>query len=258
MLIVISPAKTLDFQSQTNTESASQPKQLQDAEYLVSKLKHFSPKKLEKLFNVNSEIAQENFNRFQEWHLPFHLGNSRQAVLAFKGEVYRGLRAETFTDPDFEFAQKHLRILSGLYGYLRPLDLIQPYRLEMGTKWAVTPTKKDLYAYWGSKITDMINESATDGPLINLASNEYFKAIKTKELKREVITCHFKDFKDGEYKSLMTYAKHARGLMARYIIRNQISDPEMLKGFNVQGYSYNEKLSTPNELTFTRDQIPTI
>ncbi|MBI1268629.1 MAG: peroxide stress protein YaaA [Cryomorphaceae bacterium] len=258
MLIVISPAKTLDFQSEPNTESASQPKLLDDAAYLVSKLQKFSSKKLEKLFHVNSSIADENYQRFQEWHLPFHLGNSRQAVLAFKGEVYRALRADNFTDPDFEFAQKHLRILSGLYGYLKPLDLIQPYRLEMGTSWAVTPTKRNLYSFWGSKVTDMINESATDGPLINLASSEYFKVIKTKELKRDIITCHFKELKDGEYKVLMTYAKHARGLMARYIIRNQISDPELLKGFNVQGYTFNEKLSTPSELTFTRDQIPTI
>lgn len=256
MLIVISPAKTLDFESELVTESASQPQFLDQAEYLVGKLKKFSAKKLEELFKVSPELAELNQQRFLEWSRPFHAGNSRQAVLAFKGEVYRGLNAENFNDPDFEFAEKHLYILSGLYGLLRPLDLIQPYRLEMGTPWAITPKTKNLYAYWSDTVTKTINEASVDGPLINLASNEYFKAIDLKQLQREVITMQFKDFKNGEYKALMTYAKHARGLMARYIIRNQITSVEDLKGFDKQGYTYNPQLSSEKDLVFTRDQAP--
>lgn len=256
MLIVISPAKTLDFESELVTESASQPLFLDQSEYLVEKLKKFSSKKLQELFKVSPELADLNRQRFLEWSRPFHAGNSRQAVLAFKGEVYRGLNAENFTEPDFEFAEKHLYILSGLYGILRPLDLIQPYRLEMGTSWAITPKTKNLYAYWSDLVTKTINEAPVEGPLINLASNEYFKAIDTKKLEREVITMQFKDFKNGEYKALMTYAKNARGLMARYIIRNQITAVEDLKGFDRQGYTYNTQLSSEKDLVFTRDQAP--
>ncbi|MDG1780573.1 MAG: peroxide stress protein YaaA [Flavobacteriales bacterium] len=257
MLILLSPAKTLDPKNQGITESASQPLFLEEADYLVNKLKKFSAKKLEKMYKVSPDIAAENHERFQMWSAPFHLGNSRQAVLTFKGEVYRGLQAEHFLEQDFEFAQKHLRILSGLYGVLRPLDLMQAYRLEMGTSWAVSPTKKNLYKFWGNKLTDKLNNSETQGPIINLASNEYFKAVNTKELNREIITCHFKDNKNGEYKALMTYAKHARGLMARFIIKNKLTNPEDLKAFDLQGYSFNPRLSETNELVFTRDQVPT-
>jgi cytoplasmic iron level regulating protein YaaA (DUF328/UPF0246 family) len=257
MLIVLSPAKTLDFESELVTESASQPLFLDKSEYLVNKLKKFSGKKLQTLFNVNPDIAEENRQRFSSWHRPFHLGNARQAVLAFKGEVYRGLNAANFNDPDFEFAEKHLFILSGLYGILRPLDLIQPYRLEMGTSWEITPKTKNLYGYWSESVTSVLNKTDHDGPLLNLASNEYFKVIDQKQLNREIITCHFKDLRNGEYKPLMTYAKHARGLMTRFVIRNKITDPELLKGFDKQGYLFNSKLSTEKDLVFTRDQAPT-
>lgn len=257
MLIVISPAKTLDFESVPTTESASQPLFLDEAEYLVKKLKRFSAKKLQDFFKVNAEIAAQNKQRFMEWERPFHAGNARQAVLAFQGEVYRGLNASTLTDPDFEFAEKHLFILSGLYGILRPLDLMQPYRLEMGTKWEIDKENNNLYSFWREKVTAVLNESDIDGPLINLASNEYFKAVDTKALDREVITCHFKDLKGDEYKPLMTYAKHARGKMARFIIRNQLTDVEELQAFDGMGYQYNSRLSTEKELVFTRDQVPT-
>lgn len=256
MLIVISPAKTLDFESETISESASQPLFLDEAEFLVNKLKRFSVKKLEAMYSANNDIATTNKHRFNEWERPFHAGNSRQAVLAFKGEVYRGLNAETLNDPDFEFAEKHLFILSGLYGILRPLDLIQPYRLEMGTRWEISKDFKNLYAYWGDKIAEVLNDSIEEGPIINLASNEYFKAVNTKALKRDVIQCHFKDLKNGEYKALMTYAKHARGLMARWIIREQITDPKNLIAFDGMGYTYNSNLSTDKDLVFTRDQAP--
>lgn len=257
MLILLSPAKTLNFDSPHVTESASQPFFLEDASYLVGKLKKLSAKQLEKLFNVSSDIAEQNFVRYQEWNTPFHNGNAWQAVLAFKGEVYRGLQADLFLEQDFEFAQKHLRILSGLYGVLRPLDLIQPYRLEMGTSWAITSTKKNLYRYWEDRLAETLNTSETEGPIVNLASNEYFKAVNTKALKREVFTCHFKDLKDDEYKTIMTYAKHARGLMARFIIKNKLTSVEDLKAFDLQGYSFNPRLSEGNELVFTRDQVPT-
>lgn len=256
MLIVLSPAKTLDFESELVTESASQPLFLDDAAYLVSKLRKFSGKKLEAMYKVSPEIAELNRERFATWSTPFHLGNARQAVLAFTGEAYRGLNASNFTDPDFEFAEKHLYILSGLYGLLRPLDLIQPYRLEMGTSWSITPSKKNLYAYWKDKVTAVLNESDVDGPLVNLASNEYFKAIDTAALNREIITCHFKDLKGDDYKTVMTYAKNARGLMARFIIRNKITQVEDLKAFDKNGYRFNPQLSTEKDLVFTRDQAP--
>lgn len=256
MIILLSPAKTLDFESELVNESASQPLFLDQAEYLVNKLKKFSGKKLEDLFDVNSEIAELNRQRFAQWHRPFHAGNARQAVLAFTGEVYRGLNPTNFNDPDFEFAEKHLYILSGLYGILRPLDLIQPYRLEMGTSWAITPKTKNLYEYWSETVTQVINKSRTEGPVMNLASNEYFKVVDQKSIDREVYTCNFKDLKNGEYKALMTYVKHARGLMARYIIRNKITDIEALKAFDKLGYTYNAKLSSEKDLVFTRDQAP--
>lgn len=256
MLIVISPAKTLDFESELITESASQPLFLDQAEFLVNKLKKFSGKKLEELYKVSPDIAEENRQRFAQWHRPFHAGNARQAVLAFKGEVYKGLNPTNFNDPDFEFAEKHLFILSGMYGILRPLDLIQPYRLEMGTSWAVSTKFKNLYEYWSETVTGVLNNSDIEGPLINLASNEYFKAIDGKSLNRDVITCHFRDLRNGEYKPLMTYAKNARGLMTRFIIRNKLTDIEHLKAFDKQGYTYNYQLSTEKDLVFTRDQAP--
>lgn len=257
MLIVISPAKTLDFESTPVTESASQPLFLDEAEYLVKKLRRFSSRRLQEMFSVSQDIADLNKERFNHWERPFHAGNARQAVLAFQGEVYRGLNAHTLTDPDFEYAEKHLFILSGLYGILRPLDLMQPYRLEMGTKWEIDKKTPNLYSYWREKVTEVLNNASEEGPVINLASNEYFKAIDPNELTRDVITCHFKDLKNGEYKPLMTYAKHARGKMARFIIRNQLSSVEELQAFEGMSYVYNPRLSNEKELVFTRDQVPT-
>lgn len=257
MLIVISPAKTLDFESTPVTESASQPLFLEEAEYLVKKLRRFSASQLQELFSVSEEIADLNKQRFHDWERPFHAGNARQAVLAFQGEVYRGLNAHTLTDPDFEYAEKHLFILSGLYGILRPMDLMQPYRLEMGTKWEINKNTPNLHTFWRDKVTSVLNEADVDGPLINLASIEYTKAIDGARLNREVVNCHFKDLKNGEYKTLMTYAKQARGKMARFIIRNQLSTAEELKAFSGLDYSYNTQLSNEKELVFTRDQVPT-
>jgi len=206
--------------------------------------------------NVSTKIADLNFDRYKSWRKKFTESNAKQAILAFKGDVYTGLDAESFKAKDFKFAQAHLRVLSGLYGLLRPLDLMQPYRLEMGTKLKKDAGKK-LYEIWGSDITEGLNaqlKKIKSDILINLASNEYFKSVKTKELKAEIITPAFKEFKNGEYKMIGIYAKKARGLLSRYIIENKLSDPEDLKLFNEEGYRFNKKLSKGNNWVVTRKQ----
>jgi len=256
MIVLLSPAKTLDFESEAVTSSASQPEFLEEASLLIAKLKKLSSKQIQNLMSVNSEIAELNVQRFQTWETPFHNGNAKQAMLSFTGEVYRGLNANTFNEPEFEFAQAHIRILSGLYGVLKPLDLIQPYRLEMGTSLKYSAKVSNLYQFWGDKIREYFeSESHENQDIINLSSNEYFKVIRPKEINNRIIHCHFKDFKNGEYKMLMTYAKNARGAMARYIVKNQIESIEGLKGFDLNGYSFNANLSDENNFTFTRDQI---
>lgn len=256
MIVLLSPAKTLDFESEAVTSSASQPEFLEEASQLIAKLKKLSSKQIQSLMSVNPDIAELNVQRFQTWETPFHNGNAKQAMLSFTGEVYRGLNANTFNEPDFEFAQAHIRILSGLYGVLKPLDLIQPYRLEMGTSLKYSAKVSNLYQFWGDKIKEYFeSENIENQAIINLSSNEYFKSIRPKEIKNRIIHCHFKDFKDGEYKMLMTYAKNARGAMARYIVKNQIESIEGLKGFDLNGYSFNANLSDETNFTFTRDQI---
>jgi cytoplasmic iron level regulating protein YaaA (DUF328/UPF0246 family) len=252
MIILLSPAKTLDCGDAHATEAASQPAFLADAERLVQKLKKLTPKKLQSLMSINPELAQLNADRFQAFETPFHPGNANPAVACFQGEVYRGLDAKTLTTPDLEYAQRHLRILSGLYGILRPLDLMQPYRLEMGTKWGPTPTKNTLYKFWGTKISDAIAQEA-DGCIINLASKEYGKAAMLSETGCRVIEVHFKDWHNGELKALMTYAKHARGAMARHLIRNRAAGPDAMFTFDGMGYRFSESHSTENEWTFTRN-----
>ena len=205
---------------------------------------------------VSAKIADLNFDRYETWSTPFTQDNAKQAMLAFKGDVYTGLDAETFSAADFKFAQQHLRMLSGLYGLLRPLDLMQPYRLEMGTKLD-TDAGKNLYEFWGSTITDGINKQLKkikSDYLVNLASNEYFKSVKPKEVNGEIITPDFKEFKNGDYKMIGIYAKKARGMLSRYIIQNQLTDPEDIKSFDEDGYRYNKKLSRGNNFIFTRKQ----
>lgn len=254
MLLLISPAKTLDFDSPACTEMFSQPELLEYAEPLVDKLKKMSPKKLEDLMSISNKLAIMNADRYQNWQPPFTPDNAKQAVLAFKGDVYQGLEAEDFTQADFDFAMKHLRILSGLYGLLKPLDLIQPYRLEMGTKLPVN-RKKNLYEYWGNTITNHINDAVDHlghKHILNLASQEYYKAVKPKELKVPVIHVDFKEEKNGQYKLISFYAKKARGLMSKFIIKNQISDIAQIKSFNYEGYGFNDILSTEDHWVFTR------
>jgi len=256
MLVVISPAKTLDFESSPRTQMSSMPLFLDDSELLVNALKEYSPADLASLMHLSDKLAVLNSTRYENWSRPFSLKNAKQAVLAFKGDVYTGLDAENLSEPEDSFAQAHLRILSGLYGVIKPFDLIQPYRLEMGTKLG-TQRGKDLYAFWGNKITDSLNadlDSSQTDTLVNLASNEYFKSIKTKQLKAKIITPVFKDEKNGKYKVISFYAKKARGLMVRFIVQNNIQAPEQIKQFNVGGYSFNKAMSSDKDWVFTRPE----
>jgi hypothetical protein len=254
MLIVVSPAKTLDYETLPKTKLFTLPDYLGNSQELISRLRQLSSLDISELMKVSTKIADLNFDRYEAWSKKFTEKNAKQAVLAFKGDVYTGLDAETFNARDFNFAQKHLRVLSGLYGLLRPLDLMQPYRLEMSTKLD-TRHGKNLYEFWGSTITTGLNaqlKKIKSGYLINLASNEYFKAVKPKELNAEVITPAFKEYKGGEYKMIGIYAKKARGMLSRYIIQNRLTDPQDIKAFNEEGYKFSKKLSKGNTWAFSR------
>lgn len=256
MLVVVSPAKNLDFESAVPTSTYTQPALLNETEKLMEVCRTLSPADLSSLMKISDKLAMLNANRFAEFTTPFTPDNARQAMYAFNGDVYAGLDAYSLDDKAVNYAQQHLRILSGLYGLLKPLDLMQAYRLEMGTKLA-NPQGKDLYAFWGAKITDALNEAMAaqgDNVLVNLASNEYFKAVKKKQLDGLVVTPTFKDCKNGQYKIISFFAKKARGLMARYIVDNQVADVEGLKEFDVDGYEYSESQSTSTELVFLRNQ----
>lgn len=255
MLMVISPAKTLDYTTRPVTERFTQPQHLEHAQDLINQLRDFSPAQIAELMHLSDKLAGLNAARFGSWSAKFSPENAKQALLAFKGDVYTGLNAEDFSEADFDFAQSHLRMLSGLYGVLRPLDLMQPYRLEMGTKLA-NPRGKDLYAFWGERISTWLNEALLaqgDEVLLNLASNEYFSAVKRKALNARIIDTEFKDLKNGQYKIISFYAKKARGLMARYVIKERLQDPEGLKDFNDQGYRYSAEHSKADSLVFLRD-----
>ena len=254
MIIVISPAKSLYEHCPIPFEKYTEIDFLPEAEKIVSVMKKKKPAQLAKLMDISPKLAELNFQRFQAWSLPFTPENSWQAILMFNGDVYQGLKAETFTAAEFEIAQQKLRILSGVYGLLRPLDLIQQYRLEMGTNVSVA-RKKNLYDFWKIRITTKLNQELEQNDhriLINLASNEYFSAINTKKLKARIITPSFKENKDGKYQMISFFAKRARGLMSRFIIQNNISDPEEMKAFDWEGYYFNNQLSGENDWVFTR------
>ncbi|MBQ0731273.1 MAG: peroxide stress protein YaaA [Oleispira antarctica] len=256
MLTLISPAKTLDFETPAVTEVYTQGEFLEHSAELIDQLKSQSPDDISALMKLSSKLSELNVQRFHDWCLPFDKDNAKAAVLAFKGDVYTGLDAESFTEEHFSYAQSHLGILSGLYGLLRPLDLIQPYRLEMGTKFA-NSRGANLYTFWGTIITDAINqrlELSNSKVLINLASNEYFKAVKTKQLKAELITPVFKDEKKGQYKIISFYAKKARGLMAAYIVKNKVSTIQQLCEFDIAGYRFVAAESDAQTLTFKRSE----
>jgi len=252
MLAVLSPAKTLDFNPQSLTRRGSQPELLDDARLLAAKLQTLSPAKFAKLMGISERLSAEVHGYFTDWKGE----GTKPAILAFQGDVYQGLEAGDFTAEDFAFAQDHLRILSGLYGVLRPLDRIEAYRLEMGTK-LTTPRGKTLYDFWGDKITTLINRALAkqkDDVLVNLASNEYFRAIDPKQLQATVITPAFKEYRSGGYKILSFFAKKARGQMARYLIKNQLTQPEDLQNFREDGYRFNPQLSSDTNWVFTRKQ----
>lgn len=256
MLLVISPAKTLDFDNPPVTAKHSQPAFLDRSAQLVEQLRELSPDRISALMSISDKLGELNHRRFMNWAPPFSAANAKQAVLAFRGDVYTGLDADSFSAADFEFAQKHLRILSGLYGLLKPLDLIQPYRLEMGTAFA-NRAGKNLYEFWGETITEALNAELKRGRsrvLVNLASAEYFKAVQPKALAAQVITPVFKERKGGDYKIVSFFAKKARGLMSAYMIKNRLRDVEAIKQFTVAGYRYNPERSDANEWVFTREQ----
>ena len=252
MLMLVSPAKTLDYETPLPFDDFTQPEMLDQSQLLIDELTELTPKDVASLMKLSDKLATLNVTRFQHWSLPFNQDNARPAMYAFKGDVYTGLDAYSLKKSDVNFAQKHLRMLSGLYGLLKPLDLMQPYRLEMGTKFA-NQRGNNLYEFWGDRITQMINnEKAAKDVVLNLASNEYFKAVKVKQLHANVITPVFKDEKNGQYKIISFYAKKARGLMAAYVIKNKITDVEEIKKFDVTGYKFSLEQSNAKEWVFLR------
>ena len=256
MLIFLSPAKSLDYKTPPQVATNTQPAFLKDSEVLIKQLRKLSPADIANLMDLSDPLALLNFNRYADWRLPFTPENAKQAVLAFDGDVYDGLAAKTLSAADLDFAQQHVRILSGLYGILKPLDLMQPYRLEMGTKFA-NKAGKDLYAFWGERLLDAINAELAKMPravAVNLASEEYFKAAVGRKINGQVIQPVFEYWKGGRYKIISFYAKRARGLMTRYAVLNRLSEPEGLKDFTDDGYAYVPAASDERTWVFRRRQ----
>jgi cytoplasmic iron level regulating protein YaaA (DUF328/UPF0246 family) len=255
MLMVISPAKTLDFETPPATARFTLPQYLDHSQELMVQLRELTPVQIGELMHLSDKLSGLNAARFGSWTPAFTPANAKQALLAFKGDVYTGLQAESFTDADFTYAQDHLRMLSGLYGLLRPLDLMQPYRLEMGTKLS-NDRGKDLYAFWGTHISEWLNQALADqgdDVLLNLASNEYFSAVKRSTLNARIINTEFRDWKNGQYKIISFYAKKARGMMSRFVIKERIDNPDALKQFNEHGYCYSPEHSKADTLVFLRE-----
>ena len=254
MLAVVSPAKNLDYESNLPSLDVTQPRLLDNAEELVKVCRQLSPQQLGSLMKISDKLAGLNAARFEQWRRPFNEENARPAMFAFNGDVYTGLDAASLNSEAINTAQQQLRILSGLYGVLRPLDLMQPYRLEMGTKLD-NPKGKNLYEYWGDTITELLNDDLArlgSSTLVNLASNEYFSAVKPKALNADIITPVFKDEKNGQYKVISFYAKKARGLMARFIVNQKPKSVSDLKEFDASGYRFNEAMSSDKQLVFCR------
>lgn len=257
MLLLISPAKSLDYDTPATTDTHTLPQFVHESAELVKQLRSQTPAQLASLMDLSDKLAELNVARFAAWRPKFTASNSKQAVLAFNGDVYEGLQATTLTQKQLDWAQDHLLILSGLYGVLRPLDWMQPYRLEMGTAWP-NPRGKDLYAWWGDTLAKHVNaclEKQGDDLVVNLASQEYFKAVKRKALKARVVECVFEDWKSGQWKVISFHAKRARGLMARHAIVKQAKTLQALKSFNAEGYALAEAASTPDRLVFRRKLV---
>jgi len=255
MILLLSPAKIQNFESQEVVTEFTQPQFMDDAEILINKIRKLSLAESAKLLDVNSNLAQLNVDRHFNWQRPFTTRNAKQAVFVFNGEVFHGLDAKTLSPDSLAYLQSHLRILSGLYGVLRPFDLIQPYRLDVSTRLK-TDEGNNLYAYWGNKITEALNETLKSSRgqkvVLNLASGEYMKSINLKLLQAKVIDFNFLQYKNDEYKPIVMYIKKARGMMVRYVIENRIENIDDLKGFNAEGYWFSPQLSTENKLIFTR------
>ncbi|QJQ01863.1 peroxide stress protein YaaA [Herbaspirillum rubrisubalbicans] len=254
MLIVLSPAKSLDYDTPPTTDVHTTPAFVPRSAELIDVLKTKSPAEIGSLMGISDQLSVLNVSRYASWSRKFTPKNAKQAVLAFNGDVYEGLDAASLAAGQLDYLQQHVRILSGLYGMLRPLDLMQPYRLEMGTKLA-NPLGKDLYAFWGSEITEALNGelAAQKTPvLVNLASEEYFKVVKPKLLKAQVVAPVFEDWKGGKYKIISFYAKRARGLMARYAALKNINQPEKLKAFDLEGYAFAPEASSESNWVFRR------
>ncbi|MGV0885871.1 peroxide stress protein YaaA [Acinetobacter venetianus] len=256
MLALISPAKTLDYETALPTDTYTQPRLLEQSQQLIDVCRKLSATEIASLMSVSEKIANLNVDRFRDWNADFDFSNARQALFAFKGDVYTGLDAYHLKDQDIDFAQQHLRMLSGLYGLLRPLDLMMPYRLEMGTKLK-NARGHNLYEFWGNMITDQINQDLAEidaKVLVNLASDEYYKSVNEKKIQAEIIKPVFLDQKNGKYKVISFYAKKARGLMARYLIENKLNQAEQLKAFDSEGYYFDAESSSNKELVFKRDE----
>ncbi|WKX26023.1 peroxide stress protein YaaA [Tatumella ptyseos] len=256
MLMLISPAKTLDFESPVPVSDYTQPALLDHSQQLIDIAKKLSPAEIASLMKISDKLSHLNADRFNQWSTPFSPENARQALFAFKGDVYTGLQADQLSPEAIQFAQQHLRMLSGLYGVLRPLDLMQPYRLEMGTKLA-NKAGKDLYTFWGETITEQLNQhikAQHEKWVINLASDEYFKAVTPEKLKAKLIKPVFLDEKNGKFKVISFYAKKARGMMCRFIIENKITQPEKLTEFDMEGYFFDAQRSTDDEMVFCRHE----
>ena len=256
MIITLSPSKGQDFSEPPLSKKHSKPLDLKESELLVKELKKLGADDIRELMSVSDNIARLNADRFKKFSTPFSLKNAKQAIFAFRGDVYSGIDIASFTEADFDYAQEHLRILSGLYGCLRPLDLIQPYRLEMKTKLK-NPRGDNLYQFWDTRITERLNkalEKQKHPVLVNLASNEYFKAVKPKLLKGELLNINFKETKNGKTRIVAIFAKRARGMMADYIVRNRIEKPDDIKKFKLGGYKFNPAMSDDRQWTFERPQ----
>jgi uncharacterized protein len=254
MIIVLSPAKSLDYDTPAHIDTHTIPDFVDDAAELIDGLRRLSPQQIGTLMSISDPLARLNFQRYADWSTKFSRDNAKQAVLAFNGDVYEGFDAKSLSHADLDYAQHHVRVLSGLYGVLRPLDLLQPYRLEMGTRFE-NPRGKDLYAFWGERITHALNaQSNKKGArvLVNCASTEYFKAVKPKKLAAPIITPVFEDWKGGRYKIISFHAKRARGLMARYAVENRIAEPEALKSFDAESYAFDADASNDSTYVFRR------
>lgn len=256
MLVTLSPSKGQDFDIPMPKADYSVPAQLDQSQLLINELLNYAPPQIESMMSISENLANLNFERFQQFHTPFNTDNARPALFAFKGDVYSGIDSASFSKDDLAYAQEHLRILSGLYGALRPMDLIQPYRLEMKTKLK-NPRGTNLYEFWGSQITDSLNgvlAQQEHSVLVNLASNEYYKSVKPKQVNGRILNIDFKETKDGKTRIIAFYAKKARGMMADFILRNRIESPEGIQDFNTAGYNYNPTLSTKDKWVFERPQ----